>query len=109
MAELDAALLSRRPHAPRAQHLLQLAHHVHRQADHAALVHHRALDRLAYPPGGIGGEAKTALGLELVDRVDEKVAEPIDGGLIREDGKILFPIRQDIPVMLIDQGIPLGQ
>ncbi|MBT3616239.1 MAG: hypothetical protein HN524_09675 [Verrucomicrobia bacterium] len=45
----------------------------------------------------------------LVDRVDEKVAEPIDGGLIREDGKILFPIRQDIPVMLIDQGIPLGQ
>ncbi|MED5381988.1 MAG: Trm112 family protein [Verrucomicrobiota bacterium] len=45
----------------------------------------------------------------LVDRVDEKVTEPIDGGLIREDGKILFPIRQDIPVMLIDQGIPLGQ
>ncbi len=45
----------------------------------------------------------------LVDRVDEKVTEPIGGGLIREDGKILFPIRQDIPVMLIDQGIPLGQ
>ncbi|MBC8242804.1 MAG: hypothetical protein H8E20_00290 [Verrucomicrobia bacterium] len=45
----------------------------------------------------------------LVDRVDEKITEPIDGGLIREDGKILFPIRQDIPVMLIDQGIPLGQ
>ncbi len=45
----------------------------------------------------------------LVDRVDEKGAEPIGGGLIREDGKILFPIRQDIPVMLIDQGIPLGQ
>ena len=45
----------------------------------------------------------------LVDRVDEKVTEPIDGGLIREDGKILFPIRQDIPVMLINQGIPLGQ
>ena len=45
----------------------------------------------------------------LVDRVDEKVTEPIDGGLIREDGKILFPIRQEIPVMLINQGIPLGQ
>ena len=45
----------------------------------------------------------------LVDRVDEKVAELIAGGLIREDGKILFPIRQDIPVMLIDQGIPIGQ
>jgi|TARA_B100001245_G_C22617608_1_gene304887 uncharacterized protein YbaR (Trm112 family) len=45
----------------------------------------------------------------LVDRVDEKVTESIDGGLIREDGKILFPIRQNIPVMLIDQGIPLGE
>jgi uncharacterized protein YbaR (Trm112 family) len=45
----------------------------------------------------------------LIDRVDEKITEPIDGGLIREDGKIMFPIRQDIPVMLIDQGIPLGQ
>ena len=45
----------------------------------------------------------------LVERVDEKAAEPFDGGRIREDGKILFPIRQDIPVMLIDQGIPLGQ
>ena len=45
----------------------------------------------------------------LVDRVDEKITEPIDGGLIREDGNILIPIRQDIPVMLVDQGIPLGQ
>ena len=45
----------------------------------------------------------------LVDRVDEKIIDPIDGGLIREDGNILFPIRGDIPVMLIDQGIPLGQ
>ena len=45
----------------------------------------------------------------MVDRVDEKVTESIDGGLVREDGKILFPIRQNIPVMLIDQGIPLGQ
>ncbi len=45
----------------------------------------------------------------LVDRVNENVTKPIDGGLIREDGKILFPVRQDIPIMLIDQGIPLGQ
>ena len=45
----------------------------------------------------------------LIDRVDEKITEPIDGGLSREDGKIMFPIRQDFPVMLIDQGIPLGQ
>ena len=48
-------------------------------------------------------------GIEQPYEVMDEVAEPIDGGLIREDGKILFPIRQDIPVMLIDQGIPLGQ
>jgi uncharacterized protein YbaR (Trm112 family) len=45
----------------------------------------------------------------LVDRVAENGAERIDGGLIREDGKIMFPIRQDIPVMLIDQSISLEQ
>jgi uncharacterized protein YbaR (Trm112 family) len=31
------------------------------------------------------------------------------GGLVRADNKILYPIREDIPVMLIDEGIPLEQ
>ena len=45
----------------------------------------------------------------LFDRVEEKVGQKIDGGLFREDGKILYPIRQNIPTLLIEQGIPLGQ
>ena len=45
----------------------------------------------------------------LFDRVEEKVGQKIDGGLLREDGKILYPIRQNIPTLLIEQGIPLGQ
>ena len=45
----------------------------------------------------------------LFDRVEEKVGQKIDGGLLREDGKILYPIRQNIPILLIEQGIPLGQ
>ena len=45
----------------------------------------------------------------LFDRVEEKVDQKIDGGLLREDGKILYPIRQNIPTLLIEQGIPLGQ
>ena len=45
----------------------------------------------------------------LLDRVEEKVGQKIDGGLLREDGKILYPIRQNIPTLLIEQGIPLGQ
>jgi hypothetical protein len=54
-----------------AQHLVQLAHHVHRQAHRARLVHDGALDALADPPGGVGGKAETALGLELVDRAHQ--------------------------------------
>ncbi|MBO61302.1 MAG: hypothetical protein CMO63_04945 [Verrucomicrobiales bacterium] len=45
----------------------------------------------------------------LFDRVEEKVGQKIDGGLLREDGKILYPIRQNIPTLLIEQGISLGQ
>lgn len=43
----------------------------------------------------------------LKNRAGEKVAEKIDGGLVREDHKYLYPIREDIPIMLIDEGIPL--
>lgn len=35
------------------------------------------------------------------------VTERIDGGLVRKDGKYLYPIRQDIPIMLIDEALPL--
>ena len=45
----------------------------------------------------------------LFDRVEEQVGQKIDGGLLRGDGKILYPIRQNIPTLLIEQGIPLGQ
>ncbi len=43
----------------------------------------------------------------LRNRGGQPVSEKIDGGLVRADGKFLYPIRQDIPVMLIDEGIPL--
>jgi uncharacterized protein YbaR (Trm112 family) len=33
----------------------------------------------------------------------------IEGGLVREDHQILYPIREGIPVMLIEEGIPLEQ
>ena len=37
------------------------------------------------------------------------VTEELDGGLVRSDLKIVYPIRENIPVMLIEEGIPLGQ
>lgn len=44
---------------------------------------------------------------ELRNKAHQPVKEKLDGGLIRADRKMLYPIREDIPVMLIDEGIPL--
>ena len=36
-----------------------------------------------------------------------KVEAPLAEGLVREDGAIVYAIREDIPVLLIDEGISL--
>jgi len=45
---------------------------------------------------------------QLTNRRGTSVTEPIDGGLVRQDGQYLYPIREDIPIMLIDEAIPLA-
>jgi len=37
----------------------------------------------------------------------QKVTAELDGGLVRADGNVLYPIRQEIPVMLVHEAIPL--
>ena len=44
---------------------------------------------------------------QLKNRSGQPIKETIDGGLVRADGKYLYVIRQTIPVMLIDEAIPL--
>ena len=44
---------------------------------------------------------------ELKNKAGQPVNERLDGGLLRADKKILYPVREDIPIMLIDEGIPL--
>jgi uncharacterized protein YbaR (Trm112 family) len=39
------------------------------------------------------------------NRGGDSVSEAISGGLVRQDGKLLYPIRDDIPIMLIDEAI----
>lgn len=36
-----------------------------------------------------------------------EVREPLRGGLVREDRKIVYPIRDGIPVLLVDEGLPV--
>lgn len=37
----------------------------------------------------------------------EAVSDALKAGLVREDGRIVYPIRDDIPVLLIDEGLPV--
>jgi len=43
----------------------------------------------------------------IKNRAGEIVREEIDGGLIRSDKKYLYPVRKGIPIMLINEAIPL--
>jgi uncharacterized protein YbaR (Trm112 family) len=45
----------------------------------------------------------------LKNRGGEVVKEPLDAGLLREDRKYIYPVRQDIPIMLIDESIAFEQ
>ena len=66
-------------------------------------------------------EAVAMAGAELLDRLnaaieagsvlnrgDEAVTEPVTEGLLREDGRILYPVREGIPIMLMDESIDVA-
>lgn len=42
---------------------------------------------------------------EVKDRSGQLIEEKIDGGLMREDQKYLYPIRNGVPVLIIDESI----
>ena len=43
----------------------------------------------------------------LASHTGEIVRKPIEGGLLREDGQLLYPVREGIPILLIDEAISL--
>lgn len=45
----------------------------------------------------------------LKNKAGEPVQAALEGGLVREDSTLLYPIVDGIPVLLIDEAIPLEQ
>ena len=45
----------------------------------------------------------------LVNRGGQAVTASLTEALVREDGHAIYPVRDDIPIMLIDESIPLPQ
>jgi uncharacterized protein len=50
--------------------------------------------------------ARIAAG-EARNRANQVVTARIEGGLVRDDQQYLYPVRDNIPVLLIDEAIPL--
>ena len=46
---------------------------------------------------------------QLKNKAGLQVEHLLDGGLIRSDGAVLYPIIDEIPVLLVDEGIPIEQ
>ena len=46
---------------------------------------------------------------DVTNRGGDEVTDPVEEGLVREDDKVLYPVREDIPIMLIDEAIELGE
>ncbi len=44
---------------------------------------------------------------EIKNRAGKTVEGKINGGLVRADGAYLYPIQDEIPILLIDEAIPL--
>jgi uncharacterized protein YbaR (Trm112 family) len=46
---------------------------------------------------------------QLLDRGGKRVEQTIDDGLVRAAGDVLYPIVDQIPVLLVDESIALSQ
>jgi uncharacterized protein YbaR (Trm112 family) len=46
---------------------------------------------------------------QLKNRGGQPVGDDLDGALVREDRAIAYPIVRDLPILLVDEGIPLEQ
>jgi uncharacterized protein YbaR (Trm112 family) len=50
--------------------------------------------------GDVASKSARTVGGVVVD-------EPLESGLVREDGRVIYPVREGIPVLLVEEGIAL--
>lgn len=43
------------------------------------------------------------------NRGGSSVSVPLESALVRDDGRLLYPVREDIPIMLLDESIELDE
>jgi uncharacterized protein YbaR (Trm112 family) len=46
---------------------------------------------------------------KLVSKGGHSITETVDGALVRADGRIAYAVRDDIPDLIVHEGIPLDQ
>jgi len=56
-------------------------------------------------PALIGQLNDQLLAGKLRNRAGRPLASRLDGGLLRQDGKLLYPIHGSLPVLLVDEAI----
>lgn len=65
---------------------------------------------LSIADGGIVAQLNRAIAAgRVANQAGRLVEQPIDGGLLRPDKTLLYPIVDGIPVLLADEAIPLAQ
>jgi uncharacterized protein len=62
----------------------------------------RRMDSVALSRLNAGISAK-----QIRNRGDQLVERLIEDGLVREDGTLAYPVWDGIPMLLVDQGIPI--
>lgn len=45
----------------------------------------------------------------LKNRAGQTIEKPLDGALVRVDGQVAYPIIDEIPILLVDEGIRVAE
>jgi len=73
----------------------------------ASLICPESREPLSVADDGLVARVNKAVAGGLKNQGGEAVEKPLDGGLVRADGKVLYPIWDAIPNLLVDEGIAL--